>query len=405
MARIAVVHPKFDTKGGAEVVCFNTLEALQTDHEIRLFSFDDPDFDALNEFCGTAVEPVETWHPERLSGAFDVTMSALNRVFSDQIGNVNKVMTAVLNPLVRRRTAGFDLTVSTGGEMALPAPTLQYVHLPIFNGRFDPSYGTNGRLSAGHDWFCSRLAGATRETIGAAKLVTNSEWTADVVETRYGIRPEVVYPPVNVAEFYDVPWAERENGFVVLGRIAPDKAILKLIEIISRVRAIGHDVHLHVVGPTATASQDYRQHVEHAAAGRDWVVLEDEMSRRALVDLVCTHKYGIHGKRAEHFGIAVAELVAGGTIPFVPADGGQVALVGRQTELVYTSTTEAVAQIDTVLSDTEKQRDLRTSLPPMMEFGQDRFEQEITGYVDELLSATHDRRRRCPPRLFGEPHD
>lgn len=387
MARIAIIHPKFDTKGGAEVVCFNTLEALQDDHELRLFSFDEPDFTVLNEFCGTDVRPVPTWHPEHLGPAFDRTVTALARIADGQLGNVNKIRTALLNPLVRRQTTGYDVTVSTGGEMALPPPTLQYIHLPIFNGRFDTRYGTNGLLSKGHDWFCSRLAGMDHESAARATLLANSEWTADVVESRYGVRPEVVYPPVNVDEFYDIPWGERENGFVALGRIAPDKRSLELIEIIDAVRERGHEVHLHLVGPTAHHN-NYKRRVEREAAQRAWLSLEDEISRAELVELVCTHKYGLHGKRAEHFGIAVAELVAGGTLPFVPDDGGQVELVGGQQELLYASVETAVRRIDAVLSNPNRARHLRQGLPTTGEFGPDRFQREITDYIDELVRAS-----------------
>jgi hypothetical protein len=37
--------------------------------------------------------------------------------------------------------------------------------------------------------------------------------------------------------------------------------------------------------------------------------------------IVSRHRFGLHGMKGEHFGIAPAELICGGCITFVPDDG------------------------------------------------------------------------------------
>lgn len=387
MAKVAIIHPRFDTKGGAEVVCFNVIEALQEDHDLFLFSFDEPNFNDLNEFCSTNVDPIPNWHPETLRRTVNITLSRLNGLTDDRFGTHNKLLTSILNRMVAPRMDDFDVSVCTGGEMALPKPSVQYVHLPIFMGRYDPEYGARSVLGAPHDWICSRIAGINRKAIKNATLLTNSEWTADVVSQRYGIRPDVVAPPTNVEDFYEVPWAQREDGFVTAGRISPDKRTLEIIDILEDVRKLGHKFHLHIVGPTDDHNESYRRRVGEASREREWVFIEDELPRSEFVDLICNHKYGIHGKRAEHFGIAVAELVLGGTLPFVPADGGQVDLVGNQSELTYRTSKDAVSRIDAVLSNPRNQMNLIDNLPTLTDLNSNRFKREIRNYVENAIDS------------------
>lgn len=56
MHEIAVVHMDLMAKGGGEAVAMNTIEALQTDHDVTLLTLTDPDLSALNDYFNTAVD-------------------------------------------------------------------------------------------------------------------------------------------------------------------------------------------------------------------------------------------------------------------------------------------------------------------------------------------------------------
>ncbi|NEU56570.1 glycosyltransferase [Halorussus sp. MSC15.2] len=186
------------------------------------------------------------------------------------------------------------------------------------------------------------------------------------------------------AERGDRPWSEREPGFVTIGRLARYKNVLDNVEIIDRVRERGHDVHLHLVGPGY--DDEYAREVKRAASERDYVSVEGECSREELVEIVCRHRYGLHGKRHEHFGMAVAELVAGGTVPFVPDNGGQREIVGSD-RLTYDTVPEAVERIDRVLSNPDTANDLRRDAAEIeREYGRDRFQREIRAVVADALA-------------------
>ncbi|WP_408957576.1 glycosyltransferase family 4 protein [Natrinema sp. 74] len=385
MARIAVAHTDPMAKGGGEGVCMTVLEALQRDHDVQLFALTRPDFGELNRYFNTDVEPVPVRKARWAASALELVDLPLYNLRN-----------ALLSRHVARHRDAFDLVVSTDNELAVEPPAIQYVHTPRF-GRLVTSkrVGEDSFVDHLYDRLSYRLGGYDADRLRESSLLTNSRWMATVVQDVYDVRPRVVHPPVDTAGFEPRPWDARENGFVTVGRLARYKNVEETIRIVDGVRTRGHDVHHHVVGPSY--DPDYRRELEAMAAARDYVTLEGELPREELVDLCCTHRYGLHGKRGEHFGMAVAELVAAGAIPFVPDNGGQRDIVDRREELLFGTPAEAVAKIDRVLSEPELRRDVRLE-PDCVEarFGRDRFREEIRTVVRETLDGGD-----APRRLEG----
>lgn len=374
MSDLAVVHPNLGTRGGAEAVCMQVLEALQDDHDLVLFTLSEPDVPALNEYFDTDVRPPEV----HLAGRIAPTLNerAGNRLLRLQAG--------LLGRYVRRRAAEFDLVVSTKNEFDFGAPSVQYVHSPQFAAA-DPGIDRTGVLQRTYEGVCGALAAPERDDLRSAAVLANSRWTAGVVEERYGVDAETVYPPVDDAEFPERAWVEREDGFLTIGRVGPSKRVLENVRVVERLRERGHDVHLHVVGPTT--DDDYSRRVERAAADREFVSLEGAVDRETLVDLISTHRYGLHGRPYEHFGIAVAELVAGGTIPFAPDSGGQREVLGEDDRLLYGSIDEAVERMDRTLSDPSLQRSLRDRLDAVSPAPDpEGFREQVQGVVERALA-------------------
>ncbi len=382
MGEIAVIHMDLMSKGGGEAVAMNVLEALQDDHDVTVLTLTDPDLRELNDYFDTEVD-VGDLTVERAGRL----APWLNRTFGLKY---YVLQNALLGRYARRRSDEFDLLVSTINELGLESDSVQYVHFP-----FDWTVSCDQREHIFHptveedslyERLATRVAGVDREDIRQNALLANSGWTADVVEDAYGTRPEVVHPPVDTREFEDRPWSEREDGIVTVGRIERSKRIKELIEITAGVRERGQDLHLHVIGPTV--DEEYREEVEAMAAGREYVELEGELPREELVERVCDHRYGIHGKRYEHFGMAVAELAAGGAIPFVPNDGGQHAIVNDREELLYESVEDAIDKLAAVAGDPDRQRELRRPMGPRAirrRFGRERFQRRIRRVVADAL--------------------
>lgn len=374
MADIAVAHPDLSMRGGAENVCMHVLQALQSDHDLTLLTLTRPDFGSLNDYYRTDVRAPRV----RIAGTLAPTLRT-------RAGHrLSRLQAAIFGRWLQHREREYDLVVSTKNEFPLSGPAVQFVHTPQFAAA-DPGLDETGLVGRVYRRACARLAGVETGVFDSTRLLANSQWTATEVATAYDADADPVYPPVQVTGVPDRSWAERERGFLTVGRVGPSKRVLRNVEIVSRVRDRGHDVHLHIVGPTTDGA--YARTVQSAAADHEYVSLDGAVSRDRLLEMIANHRYGLHGRPYEHFGIVVAEFVAGGAIPFAPDSGGQVEILADTPSLLYESVDDAVATIDAVLSAPERQARLRETLDAITRtFSRDRFEADIADVVGEVLS-------------------
>ncbi len=336
------------------------IQALKDDYDVTLVTGGEVDLEGLNEFYGTTLKscdfairqaPVPTWESVlRKAGIGDALNGAPYQRFC-------------------RKIAGdFDVLISTYNFSDFGVPAIHFIAdfswddairrslhpTPPGIGKF--IYGDNAirraylRLarffsrSSGHDVFS-----------GQDCIVANSRWTASQMRAKYGIEADVLYPPVP-GEFPRVPWGQRENGFVCLGRIDPVKRIERIIDILARVRRRGHDVHLHILGKIGQDSYG-RRVADLCRPHAEWVIPEGSQVGNAKLRLLASHRFGIHACNGEAYGIAVAEMVKAGCIPFAPKQGGQAEIVNHPL-LTYTDVDDAVNKIAAVLEQPQLQREL-----------------------------------------------
>ena len=104
---------------------------------------------------------------------------------------------------------------------------------------------------------------------------------------------------------------------------------------------------------------------------------------------MATCRYGIHGMREEHFGMAPAEMVRAGMIVWVPRGGGQVEIVGADPALAYDTDEHAADSIARVVHDPAEQNRLRDWLAVCGDrFGVDRFVAEVREIVRDVSGVT-----------------
>jgi glycosyltransferase involved in cell wall biosynthesis len=369
MARVAIFHNTLDFQGGADVVCLSTCAALQADHDVTLYTISETDPGDLAARFGIELDGRLDVRTPTGTGVVARALSAA----APAVGSQLAFRSALLRRTVGDRLDGYDLVVSTANEVSLPMPSVQYVHYPQFNThRISDSAG---RLT--HVW--SRVAAPRPADLDdGTALLANSAWTAGVVDDVYGVTPSVVHPPVDPIEGAQ-EWAERRDGIVVVGRLAPDKRILDAIRIVDGVRARGHDLTLHVVGAAPRAYRRYAREVESMAAERPYVAVERDAPRARLEELLCTHKYGLNCKPEEHFGMSVAEYVASGMVAFAPDSGGQREILDGRDDRLFGSVTEAVDLIAAAAA-----ADDPPELPPDR-FASDRFRRAIREAVAAAL--------------------
>jgi glycosyltransferase involved in cell wall biosynthesis len=379
MAQIAVLHNTFDFHGGADVVCLHTCGALAAEHDVTVVTISETSlaelasyFDvALGHETGDAAGSIEVRSPPAATPIAQVLSTA-----APWIGPQLAARSAVLARYARPRLGEFDLAVSTTNELALPIPSLQYVHVPQFHQRAVPGVDPD-RLSRLWSALAAPPRAADRGEVTRTTLLANSAWTADVTESIYGRRPTVLHPPVDPIP--GEPWSQREDGVVFVGRLAPDKRVLAAIDIVDRVRDRGFDLHLHVVGSAPRAYRRYARRVADAAAERSFVQLERDATREHVEELLGRHRFGLTTKPHEHFGMSLAEYVAAGMVAFAPDSGGQRDVLNHRDDRLFGSTEEAVDLLSRAASDAE---------PPRQDpdrFASDRFRRAIRQHVDKLI--------------------
>jgi glycosyltransferase involved in cell wall biosynthesis len=98
--------------------------------------------------------------------------------------------------------------------------------------------------------------------------------------------------------------------------------------------------------------------------------------------VLTTTRYGIHGMREEHFGMAPAEMVRAGMIVWVPDGGGQVEIVGDAPSLRFATDDDAVDAILSVIDHPDEEARLREHLAVRGErFSTERFTAAVRDIV------------------------
>jgi glycosyltransferase involved in cell wall biosynthesis len=383
---VAIVHLAEEWLGGGEAVALASVEALKDEFDVTLIGVTRPDLNRMNSLFGTRLGWADVrWRPVPPT-------PGLLRLFSD-----GGFVQGVLHPLRFCRSVApeYDLMLSTFNDMDLGKPAIQYCHHPGMAMAFQPEIVR--RMIDGETtlprFFHSRCrlhraiaaaSGYRERRVRRNVTLANSSWTARIMEQAYDRAVDVVYPPV--AEIPGpLPWEERENGFLCVGRCVRTKRIHVMIEILERVRALGFDVHLHVV--SSHAAPDYLAQLRpslqaHAA----WVHLEWDLPQERVFQLLSRHRYGIHAMENEHFGIAVAEMVKAGMIPFVPDSGGQVEIVDEP-RLTYADVEDAAAKIGALLGNPDLQRGVLKHLTGQSaRFSRERFAAKLQASVARRLA-------------------
>jgi glycosyltransferase involved in cell wall biosynthesis len=377
-----LIHLVNEWIGGGEAVALSSIEALKEDYDVTLVAVTKPDLERLNPLFGTRL----CWSEFRFLAV--PPRSELTRLVPTRYAFVHQL----LYPLsfCRSLADDYDVMLSTYNDMDLGKPGIQYCHHPWMAMAFQAEIARrvmdpDERLPPLF-WARSRLnrtlvaaTGYRDRRVRANLTLANSKWTARIMERAYGHAVRVVYPPI--ADIPGaLPWSERDDGFVCIGRFVRSKRIEDVIAIVDGVRATGLDVHLHVV--SSYVDREYLAELSPALRARAaWVHLEWNLSQAKLAELIARHRYGLHAMRNEHFGMAVAEMVKGGMIPFVSDSGGQVEIV-EDARLRFASIADAVVKVLAVLRDRAAQRGLCAHLARQGEkFSKQRFGAELRDAV------------------------
>jgi len=350
-----MVQPSLNPPGGGNGVAVWMIEALKKDHRVTLLSWTAPNLESINRFYGTSLSPSDfelrlvPWIVRKIAERTPTPMALVKDNYL----------------LLKSRPLGsqFNLIISADNEVDVGRRCIQYIHYPKLSLRPEVDLRWFHRIPFAIDayrWLGMRLTGFSLERMRRNLTLVNSDFIGERVRALHGVETLTLFPPA-AGSFPDIPWECREDGFVCLGRIAPEKRLEMIIEILSAVRSRGNRLHLHIIG--TSGNDAYGDSIKACIdANRTWISMHESMPRQELVQLLASHRYGIHAMDGEHFGMAVAEMVRAGCIVFAPNSGGPVQILGGNERLLYISPEDAAEKIVSTISSDERQKELRDYL-------------------------------------------
>ena len=381
MKRVLLVQPSMQPPGGGNGVAAWILQALVPEHRVTVLSWHPVEIDPINRFFGTSLRP----------GDFDtIEIPRWWRGLADRLPTPSTLIKlSLLMRYTRRVSPGFDVLFGVYNETDYGRRGIQYVHYPTYlrprpmvdlRWYHQPRSGLNFYYG-----LADRIADFSLDRLKANLTLVNSDWTGEHVAQFLGIATRTLYPPV-VDPAPPVPWEQRRNGFLAVGRISPEKEYERVMKILARVRLHAPDLTLTIVGTSDRHARRYMRSLTSLAESLGtWIQFRDNTTREELRALMASHRYGIHGMREEHFGMAPAEMARAGMIIWVPRGGGQTEIVGREPMLMYDSSDEALRKIQKTLVSPGEQTRLRTLLAETSEkFSTARFIEQVRTIVNEF---------------------
>lgn len=382
--KIGILHPHLIEGGGSEARALYMAEALKDNYDITIITTYTSGLKRLNHCFGTNLTSKDV----------KIIKHPLSYLFK-RFKGFDAIRGSIFSRFCLNFIESFDLIISTYNTMNFNKLGIQFIADFSFSDRlrrkFDPTKRGLRNLIYDNN-FLRRLylligrviSGVSSDGFRKNLTIANSKWSARIMKEEFGIDCRVIYPPA-IGKFPEIPWNEKEDGFVYIGRLGPEKRIEHIMEIIEAVRGKGWNLHLHIIGSLYNTKYVRKLKKLSKSKGK-WVKLEGAKYGEEKKDFITRHKFGISGRQNEPFGIAVAEMVKAGCIVWVPKGGGQTEIV-NQPLFIYNNVEDAVNKIEKVFKDETLQVELREHLAKQAErFSTERFKVEIKSIVRQFLS-------------------
>jgi len=225
-------------------------------------------------------------------------------------------------------------------------------------------------------------------------IICNSRFTKGFIDKEYGVKSEVVYPPVGVKEFKP---GKKEDIILSVGRFSrlmQAKRQDVLIDgfkqtrkgdksrLISRYKLI-------LAGGTDVGKDEAFEKLKKEARGQPIEIIENppftELKKLYAQAKIFWHAAGFgtdenkEPEKVEHFGIVTVEAMAAGCVPVVINKGGQPEIVSHNLNgLLWNSKQELVKQTLKLIKDEKLREKLaKAAQKRAQNFSQEKFCQEI----------------------------
>jgi len=307
---VAILHPSLNSGGGSERVCLDIIDALKrTGYNVSLCTFEKTDWTTVKRYYGKFTKPdKEIVGPKLLS---DFTYAEMVN-FSLLGLKIYKSSDIIIVSSTSPNVFGILNTYPYSSKKFIFYMNM----LPlIYQGNIWRYYYTPYIL----------MQKKALSKVSDPCVLVNSSFSAKIIRETFGVNPRVVYPPVDIENFY---FSKKHNLIASVGRFSPFKRFEVLIKSLVNI----DEGKCIIMGSVArNAIRESVMYVRKLRKMINELKLQDRM--RLLVncpfdilrDMLSKAKFYVNCTLFEPFGISVVEGMASGCVPVVHRSGGAYA--------------------------------------------------------------------------------
>jgi glycosyltransferase involved in cell wall biosynthesis len=332
MARVLMVQRSLRPPGGGNAVAAWMVHALADRHDVATLTASRWSANETNAFYGTSIPDRITRHVLPAPWRWLVGLPAENKLSRIRMCSVLRY--------ARRLASQYDILLTADNYAAFAKPGFQYLHFPA---DLDPEPARLKPIVDIYFTLCDRVLGAPWTDAAKNATITNSQWSAAGLERMGTVsKPVVLYPPV-IDPGPGLPWDQRDDVFLCIGRFHGSKRIERTIAIVDRIRARSlPQARLKIVGSPIDREYTRRLHRLVERMRGDWIEFHEDLSRGALNQLMGRSRYGMQAMEHEHFGMATAEMTRAGCVVFAHRSGGSPEVLNHEDAVLWSSEDDAV---------------------------------------------------------------
>lgn len=300
---------------------------------------------------------------------------------------------AQLHRFAKKIASNYTICISTYNEQDFGQPALQYVHHPLFADReilckyqiIPDGHVLSSKKFPAYIYkkLIDVVANGTQKNRQHNVSLTNSRFISDVLEECGFREKHVLYPG-----FFDtLPQnpSDKEKIVFSLGRITPDKHILRLLRIYESLSSVNPDFKFIIAG--STPDPNYLREVDKAIKHSDAkITLLTNLNRTAVNDLMQRSMFYVNPKPFEHFGITTIEVLSYGCIPLLDNSGGSVEIVEGEEKLLFRTASDISAIFEWHLKNPEPSQSIIKKLQSGLgRFSSEQFFQKLDAQIEAMI--------------------
>ena len=367
---VAILHHSLNSGGGSERVCLDIIDALKkAGHNVSLCTFEKTDWTTVERYYGKFTKP-----DKEIVGTkflWDFTYGEMVN-FSLLTLKIYKSSDIIIVSSTSPNVFGILNTYPYSGKKFIFYMNM----LPfIYQSSIRRFYYTPYIL----------IQKKTLSKVSDLCALVNSSFGAKIIRETFGVNPRVVYPPVDIENFY---FSKKQNLIVSVGRFSPFKRFEVLIKSLVNIDecrcVIMGSVARNAIRDSVTYLRKLRKMVNELKL-QDKIKLLVNCPFDVLRQTLSKAKLYVNCTLFEPFGIGIVEGMASGCVPIVHRSGGayEDVIDHDRYGFSFVDVNDLRGKINLLLENDDLYREYsRKAIKRSKRFNRKNFKKKILGLVE-----------------------